>query len=99
MYTYIIKCFITCFKKFGHFNCPKNGIVLFCSAVLHPTDADGMANSANPDQTAPKEQSDLGLHCWLRSICPNTTAQNLKPLLMKMMKRFPVTQMKKWWEL
>ena len=25
-----------------------------------------MANSADPDQTAPKEQSDQGLHCLLR---------------------------------
>ena len=24
-----------------------------------------MANSAVPDQTAPEEQSDLGIHCWL----------------------------------
>ena len=28
-------------------------------------DADGMTNSVDPDQTAPKEQSDLGLHCLL----------------------------------
>ena len=32
-----------------------------------------MANSVNPDQTAPsKEQSDLGSHCLLRPICLNT---------------------------
>ena len=34
-------------------------------------DVDGMANSVDPDQTAPKEQSDQGLHCFLRSSCPN----------------------------
>ena len=34
-------------------------------------DADGMAKSVDPDQTAPREQSDLGLHCLLRPICPN----------------------------
>ena len=28
-----------------------------------------MANSVDPDQTAPKEQSDLGLHCLLRLLC------------------------------
>ena len=29
-----------------------------------PKGADGMANSVDPDQTAPlEEQSDLGLHC------------------------------------
>ena len=39
---------------------------------MHPKDADGMANSVDPDQTAPKKQSDLGLHCLLRPICPNT---------------------------
>ena len=30
---------------------------------------DRIANSVDPDQTAP---SDLGLHCLLRPICPNT---------------------------
>ena len=33
---------------------------------MHPKDADRMANSVDP------EQSDLGLHCLLRPICPNT---------------------------
>ena len=31
---------------------------------MYPKDADGMANSEGPDQTA-QEQSDLGLHCLL----------------------------------
>ena len=34
-----------------------------------------MANSADRDQTAPSEQSDLGMHCWLGSrtldFCPD----------------------------
>ena len=34
-----------------------------------------MANSVDPDQSAHKNdnqvQSDLGLHCLLRSVCPN----------------------------
>ena len=30
---------------------------------MHPKDADEMANSADPDQTVPEEQSDPGLHC------------------------------------
>ena len=30
-----------------------------------------MANSVDPDQTAPEEQSDLGLHCLLNDICPS----------------------------
>ena len=36
---------------------------------MSPNDADGMANSVDPDQTA---QSDLGLHCLPRRICPKT---------------------------
>ena len=32
-----------------------------------PKDANGMANSVDPDLTAPfQEQSDLGLHCLVR---------------------------------
>ena len=36
--------------------------------VMSSNDADGMANSVDPDQ----EQSDLGLHCLPRHICPKT---------------------------
>ena len=43
-------------------------------------DTDGIANSVDPDQTAPKsliwvcikEQSDLGLHCLHKPISPKT---------------------------
>ena len=35
--------------------------------VMSPNDADGMANSVDPDQTAP-----LGLHCLPRPVCPKT---------------------------
>ena len=34
--------------------------------------ANGIANSEDPDQTAPEEQSDLGPHCLLRPVCPKT---------------------------
>ena len=34
-------------------------------------EADVMANSVDPDQTA-QEQSDLGLHCLPRPVCPET---------------------------
>ena len=37
-----------------------------------PTNTAQKANSVDPDQTAPEEQSDLGLHCLLRPICPST---------------------------
>ena len=32
----------------------------------------GMANSVDPDQTAPLEQSDLGLHCLHMAILSDT---------------------------
>ena len=37
-----------------------------------PKDVEGMANSVDPDQTAPQEQSDLGLHCLPRTVCLKT---------------------------
>ena len=42
---------------------------------MSPNDADGMANSVDPDQTASlgvEEQFDLGLHCLPKHICPKT---------------------------
>ena len=39
---------------------------------MRPINADGLANSVDPDQTAPKEQSDQGLQCLFRLTCPNT---------------------------
>ena len=35
--------------------------VWFYNAIMHLNDEDGMGNSVEPDQTAPYEQSDLGL--------------------------------------
>ena len=46
-------------------------IIWFSSAVERLNDADGMANNEDPDQTAPQEQSDLGLQCLLSLISPN----------------------------
>ena len=40
----------------------------FFLRVMHLKDAEGIANSVDPDQ----EQSDLGLHCLLRPVCPKT---------------------------
>ena len=34
-------------------NCPENGTAWLNNAVMHPKDADRMANSEDPDQTAP----------------------------------------------
>ena len=44
-------------------NCSKNRTDWFHQAVKHPKDAGRMAISVNSDQTAPLEQSDLGMHC------------------------------------
>ena len=38
--------------------------------VMHPKDAEGIANSIDPDQL--EEQSDQGLHCLPRPVCPKT---------------------------
>ena len=38
--------------------------------LVHKKNANGIANSEDPDQTAP--QSDLGLHCLPRPVCPKT---------------------------
>ena len=38
--------------------------------VIPPNDANGKANSEDSDQTALEEQSDLGLHCLHRTVCP-----------------------------
>ena len=32
-----------------------------------------MTNSEYSDHTAPQEQSDQGLHCFVSPICPNTS--------------------------
>ena len=46
---------------------------------MSPNDADGMANSVDPDQT--EEQSDLGLHCLPGHICPKTKDHNGKHIV------------------
>ena len=38
---------------------------------MPPKDVERMANRVDPDQTAPKEQSDQNLHCLLRHTCHN----------------------------
>ena len=34
-----------------------------------------MANSIDPDQTAPREQFDLDLHCLIWYVCPNIVCE------------------------
>ena len=50
----------------------KNGTVWSYNAIMCCKDADRMAYSVGPGQTAPEEQSDLGLHSLPRLICPCT---------------------------
>ena len=53
-------------------NCPiKEKTVGVHNAVMSPSDIEETENSVDSDQTAPKEQSDLSLHCLLRPIYPN----------------------------
>ena len=40
--------------------------------VFFQNDANGIANSKDPDQTAPQEQPDQGLRCLPRPIYPKT---------------------------
>ena len=42
----------------------------FKKRYLSKVKSDGMANSVDPDQTAPR--TDLGLHCLPRLVCPKT---------------------------
>ena len=51
------------------YNHPKILTKWLFHRVMCPKDADVMANSVDPDQTA---QSDLGLHCLPRPVCPKT---------------------------
>ena len=53
-------------------NLPKIQTMRPNLSVFHLKDANGIANSEDPDQTAPREQSDLGLHCLPRPFCPKT---------------------------
>ena len=73
----ILKIWTT--KKKKSWNYPKIGAISFYYRVIGPKDADAMANSVDPDQTAQsdlglhclEEQSDQGLHCLPRPVCPN----------------------------
>ena len=51
-------------------------VLLFNKSILPPVNvckiAGLVANSVDPDQTPRSAASDLGLHCLLRPVCPNT---------------------------
>ena len=46
--------------------------MLIDDGLMCPEDADGMANSVDPDQTAPLGAVPVGLHCLPRPICQKT---------------------------
>ena len=49
------------------FQTKRPNLRVFCQK-----DANGIANSEDPDQTAPQGAVDLGLHCLNRPVCPKT---------------------------
>ena len=57
-------------------NYPKIWTMWFNRWVMCPKDAQGIANSVDPDWTAP---ADLGLHCLPRPLCPNMSRLITKP--------------------
>ena len=46
------------------------------------SECNASAHSADSDQTAPKEQSDLGLHFVLRHLCPNSSQNFSRDLIL-----------------
>ena len=66
--------------KFLNFRMPEIFSVIYLKfkqrgqilRVFCQNGANGIANSGDPDQNAPLGQSDLGLHCLPRPICPKT---------------------------
>ena len=56
-------------------NYPKIWTIWLYHRVMSAKDADRIANTVDPDQTAHRsscEQSDLGQHCLPRPVCPKT---------------------------
>ena len=60
---------------------PKIRTMWLYFRIMRPNDADGIANSVDPDQ----EQSDLGLHCLPRP------SENLGSLRKQTFQRFPIS--------
>ena len=52
-------------------NCPKISTIWFFSAVFSLEDEDNWQTVKTLIRLLHEEQSDLGLHCLLRPICPN----------------------------
>ena len=56
-------------------NHSKIWTMLLCHRVMSPNDADGMATSADPDQTAPSFRSSL---IWVCIVCPGISVRKLR---------------------
>ena len=63
-------------------NYPKIWTVLCYYTVMHPKDADRMANRVDLDQIAPLEQLDLGLHCLFWVLWIITSSRSVGYLLL-----------------
>ena len=68
-------------KKHPKKNCcnyPKIGSVSFYYRVMGPNDADGMANSVDPDQIASLiSRSSL---IWVYTVCPDQSVRKLRTI-------------------
>ena len=60
-------------------NYPKIWIIWFNHRIIQPNDASWMANSLDPDQTAP-----LG-HCWhwVYTVCPDLSVQTFRIVILR----------------
>ena len=52
---------------------PKIWTNWLCHRVMSPNDVDGMANSVDPDQTAPRSSL-----IWVCTVCPGISVRNLR---------------------
>ena len=84
------------------YNNPKIWTRWLYQKVMHPKDAAGIANSVDPDQTAPQEQSDLGLKSsliWVCTVCPSLSVRKLRIITVLLClptfldRQFPETQL------
>ena len=80
-----IFCHLSVYCKFPKYSdtpkiCSNHSKILtmrLYNRVMSPNDADGMANSADPDQTAPDQRSSL---IWVCTVCPGISVQKLRKI-------------------
>ena len=47
---------------------------------MHPKDAEGIANSVDPDQTAPDQTAPL---IWVCTVCPDLSVRKLRNIMVQ----------------